>query len=259
MDDRSGGENQWSYGTSYKGQQSFYTFLNIFWGHICFFGGDVKIWNSELSQSVLILNIEYVLHQWSSQWWMMEYSIAWCWFISSYCTIHNYTTFYAMEQLVNYQAQLSTIWDLLPLPNVGRRSDIPDYSSPHLRTLQGIPDYSSPPTEYAISLTPKGYRPNFVIDSGINLAGLGLCNEPENFEACQIIFTPPKEFLEHDNSKVGVLFYGGALVDPRGYSPIAHQLSDRYGLPVVIPFFKDNIAFDSTCNLKRVELESASD
>jgi hypothetical protein len=162
-----------------------------------------------------------------------------------------------MEQIVNYQAHLSTIWDLLPLSNVrSRRSDIPDYSSPHLRTLQEIPDYASPPTQYAISLTPKGYRPKFVIDAGINLASLGLCNEPDNFEACQIIFTPPKEFLDNDNSKVGVLFYGGALVDPRGYSPIAHQISNRYGLPVVIPFFKDNIAFDFTCNMKRVELAS---
>jgi len=165
-----------------------------------------------------------------------------------------------MDQLVNYQAQLSTIWDLIPLPNVvGRRTDIPDYSSSaqHLRTLQeDAADYSSPPTEYALSLTPEGYRPNFVIDAGLNLASLGLCNEPENIEACQIIFTPPKEFLEHDNSKVGVLFYGGAKVDPRAYSPIAHQLSDRYGLPVVIPFFEGNVAFDFTCNLKRVELAS---
>ena len=151
-----------------------------------------------------------------------------------------------MSQLANHQA-FSNIWDLLPA------HAIPGLSSRHLQDVSDLE--SSPPTDYSLSLTPKGYRSNSVIDAGKNLSSLGLCNEPENTEACQIIFPPSKEFLEH--SKIGVIFYGGGLVDTRGYSPIAHQLSNRYGLPVVIPFFENDLAFEfGSCDTKKVELAS---
>jgi len=151
------------------------------------------------------------------------------------------------EASTKADSKIGNIRDLLPA------HAIPDLSSRNLQDVSTLE--SSPPTDYALSLTPKGYRSNLVIDAGINLSNLGLCDKPENTEACQLIFPPSKEFLEH--SKVGVVFYGGALVDTRGYAPIAHQLSNRYGLPVVIPFFENNLAFEfGSCDTKKVELAS---
>ena len=144
---------------------------------------------------------------------------------------------------MNHLATNFNLWDLLDFSGQHPTSFDP-------RGLQQLPDYTSPPTEYSISLTPKGYQPDFVIDIGRNLASLGLCDEEENSSKCQILFQPSGEF---EPSKLGVIFYGGALVDPRGYSPIAHQLSQRYGLPVSVPIFENDLAFDFTCNTRKVE------
>jgi hypothetical protein len=116
--------------------------------------------------------------------------------------------------------------------------------------------------------------------------------EEEHVEACQILFHPPSRsgdvhynynspesyssssssssssddkqfdrrqdetYPHHYANKVGVLFYGGALVDPRSYSPIAHQLSVRYGIPTSIPIFMDNLAFGFACDTSRIEMAS---
>jgi len=57
----------------------------------------------------------------------------------------------------------------------------------------------------------------------------------------------------NQNSTVGVIFYGGALVDPRGYSPLMQMLSEEYNLPVSVPIFTTDIAFKfGTCESGRL-------
>jgi hypothetical protein len=171
-----------------------------------------------------------------------------------------------------------------------------DHPSQQSRILQGqrgvIPEgFVSPPSPYALSLTPKGYRSDFAIDFGQILSSLGKCDQQENLEACQILFYPPYDSTassssissssrsddkqedsqqggwstkEEENNKnkhqqqakVGVIFYGAALVDPRSYSPIAHQLSERYGIPTSIPIFSNNLAFGFDCDTRRIDMAS---
>jgi pimeloyl-ACP methyl ester carboxylesterase len=60
-----------------------------------------------------------------------------------------------------------------------------------------------------------------------------------------------------DTAKLGVVFYGGALVDPRGYSPVAKMVSERYGMAVVIQIFEDDIPLKfGSCNTGRLDLAS---
>ena len=55
-----------------------------------------------------------------------------------------------------------------------------------------------------------------------------------------------------------MIFHGGALVDPRGYSPLASILATRYGLPVVIPIFDDDLAFSfGMCDSGRLAMAQA--
>lgn len=174
------------------------------------------------------------------------------------------------------------MWELIPvLPPTSSTvfSNLPITIKDRILQQQQEPsssDYTSfvsPPTPYAISLTPKGYQPDFAIHFGQTLSSLGQCNEIENTEACQILFYPSsssssssssskdndeEEYNDrNEKSKVGVIFYGGGLVDPRSYSPIAHQLSHRYGIPTSIPIFANNLAFDFVdCDTQRVEMAS---
>jgi pimeloyl-ACP methyl ester carboxylesterase len=58
-----------------------------------------------------------------------------------------------------------------------------------------------------------------------------------------------------DTAKLGVVFYGGGLVDPRGYSPVAKALSERYGMAVAIQIFEDDLALRmGSCNTGRLDL-----
>lgn len=117
------------------------------------------------------------------------------------------------------------------------------------RNLQTLPDYTSPPLADALDATPPAYRDDSVIEYARQAAADNRCPDLDP-AACQILFSPSKEF---ESISLGVLFYGGALVDPRSYSPLAKVLSERYGIAVSIPIFKQDIAF-SGCTSYRLDL-----
>eukprot|EP00980_Cylindrotheca_fusiformis_P016314 scaffold4847_cov89-Cylindrotheca_fusiformis.AAC.1 len=119
------------------------------------------------------------------------------------------------------------------------------------RHLQQIPDYTSPPLPIALDATPKLYRSDEVIQEARDLDAAGNCTVTGG-NRCQIPFPVAEP------SPVGVIFYCGALVDPRGYSPLASILNQRYGLPVVIPIFASDVAFAfGTCDTGRLDMAKA--
>ena len=120
------------------------------------------------------------------------------------------------------------------------------------RTLQSLPDYTSPPTSTAVDATPLYYQPDTVINTAREAALNDQCSDL-HFKTCQILFPPNPNFDSHESPKLGVLFYGGALVDPRSYSPLAKELTDRYGLAVSIPIFHQDVAFEG-CTSNRLQL-----
>jgi hypothetical protein len=124
------------------------------------------------------------------------------------------------------------------------------------RHLQTLPDYTSPPLEEAISYTPLEFRDDAAVDAARDLAAAGNCTVA-NPTACQMLFPPAQGAIDSGTAKVGVLFYGGALVDPRGYSPIAAKLSQEYGFAVSIPIFANDLAF-SGCDSGRIPLAAAA-
>lgn len=94
------------------------------------------------------------------------------------------------------------------------------------------------------------YRDDAVIDAGREADANGTCFE--DISACQIPFVPSV-----DSPRVGVVFYGGGLVDPRGYSPIAKDLAERYGIAVALQIFDSDVALDfGSCDTGRVKLAS---
>lgn len=118
-----------------------------------------------------------------------------------------------------------------------------------------MPDYTSPPLSIALDVTPDAYRSDDVIDSIRAAAAAGKCTATEN--RCHIPFPAPESDFDGD-AKVGVVFYGGGLVDPRGYSVIADLLATRYGLPTVVPVFVGDIAFSfGVCDTGRLDLAKA--
>ena len=119
------------------------------------------------------------------------------------------------------------------------------------RDLQQIPDYTSPPLEDALAATPEAYRSDEVIDAARAAAAAGNCTADGN--RCHIPFVP----TEFEESKVGVIFHCGALVDPRGYSPLASLLATRYGFPVVVPIFENDLASFGVCDSGRLPLAQA--
>jgi hypothetical protein len=120
------------------------------------------------------------------------------------------------------------------------------------RNLQTLPDYTSPPTDPAIEATPVPYRPDSVIDYAREASKSNICLDLDP-GACQILFQPSKDFESNSSPLLGVLFYGGALVDPRSYSPLAKELAERYGIAVSIPIFYNDIGFTG-CSSYRLEL-----
>ncbi len=130
---------------------------------------------------------------------------------------------------------------------------IPDFSS-SLRYVRVIPEnFTSPPTEKGLCLTPEAYRSDEVIDAARKFDQEGLCGTVDP-DVCQILFQPDDELFEA--SSIGVLFFGGASVDPRAYSPIASALSDKYGIPVSIPIFHRDLAYHLVCESDRLDLAS---
>eukprot|EP00585_Thalassiosira_rotula_P012077 CAMPEP_0196137040 /NCGR_PEP_ID=MMETSP0910-20130528/5151_1 /TAXON_ID=49265 /ORGANISM="Thalassiosira rotula, Strain GSO102" /LENGTH=337 /DNA_ID=CAMNT_0041397427 /DNA_START=26 /DNA_END=1036 /DNA_ORIENTATION=- len=123
------------------------------------------------------------------------------------------------------------------------------------RQLQQLPDYTSPPLEDALKTTPEVFRSDDVIQLARDLDAAGNCTVDGN--RCHIPFEPPLDEFEAP-SRVGVVFYNGGLVDPRGYSPLAMLLNERYGIPVVIPIFASDLAFKfGTCDSGRLDFAKA--
>merc|ERR1719203_778047 len=50
--------------------------------------------------------------------------------------------------------------------------------------------------------------------------------------------------MESGTARIGVIFSGGAYVDPRAYSIIAKTLVERYGFAVSIPIYEKDLAID---------------
>lgn len=125
----------------------------------------------------------------------------------------------------------------------------------HGRGLQfELPDYTSPPTELALEATPEAFRSDEVMDQNRDMAAAGKCTTEEG-SRCHIPFPPAPGF---EDSKIGVVFYCGGLVDPRGYSPLVEILATRYGFPTVMPIFEADLAFSfGTCDSGRVDIAKA--
>lgn len=137
-----------------------------------------------------------------------------------------------------------------------------------------VPDYTSPPTQYALENTPVDYRGDDIIDEIRQADELGECQISSTISSddeddgpsrskCHIPFSPDEDLYERP-SKIGVIIYVGGLVDPRSYSPIAHTLQQRYGVPSVIPIFASDIALPfsaatttGVCYSGRIELAKA--
>ena len=148
------------------------------------------------------------------------------------------------------------ILDLVAVLNL---AEIPYVIHNSSRNLQQpvLPDYTSPPTEAALAATPPEYRDDAVIDAARAADAAGNCTSLA-VEACQILFPPPPGAQQSGTAKHGVLFYGGALVDPRAYSPVAKTLSDRYGFAVSIPIFAKDVAYSPSCDSGRLALAAAA-
>ena len=133
-------------------------------------------------------------------------------------------------------------------------------SSATFRELQpSLPDYTSPPLDDALSATPQAYRDDEIIDEFRSMAAAGNCTTgSSSTDRCHIPFVPPADAFDQPGGEVGVILYCGALVDPRGYAPLARLLADRYGLPVVIPVFDADVALSfGSCDTGRIPLAQA--
>jgi hypothetical protein len=128
-----------------------------------------------------------------------------------------------------------------------------------LRHLQQftIPDYTSPPLDIAIEATPELFRDDAYLNKTRDMIGSdGSCND--DITGCQILFPPAPEAVESGTAKLGVLFYGGGLVDPRSYSIIAKKLSDVHGLAVAIPIFTSDLAYSDCSGTNRLSLAASA-
>eukprot|EP01083_Nonionella_stella_P002352 6782_1 len=102
------------------------------------------------------------------------------------------------------------------------------------RLQQQLPDYTSPPLAEALAATPTSFQNETYFEEIRDVVAAGNCSE--DVSHCQMLYPPPAQ--SHTKSdRVGVLLYGGALVDPRSYSIMAKSLSENHGLPVAIPIF----------------------
>ena len=143
---------------------------------------------------------------------------------------------------------------IMHVPNLASLLELLEISHhPSDRQLQfALPEYTSPPLPEAINATPAAYRSDDTIDAARTLDAAGLCvgeTAEVNAEACQMKFMNES----NKNSSVGVIFYGGALVDPRGYSPLMQMLSEEYNLPVSVPIYIADMAYKfGTCESGRL-------
>ena len=140
---------------------------------------------------------------------------------------------------------LASISEILEIPQLP--------SSRFGRQLQFVlPDYTSPPLPEAIEATPEEYRSNETIDAARTLDAAGLCvgeTYADFAQACQMKFVP--QYTQ--NSTVDVLFFGGALVDPPGYSPLMQMISTAYNMSVSVPIFDGDMSYKfGTCESGRL-------
>lgn len=113
--------------------------------------------------------------------------------------------------------------------------------------------YTSPPLKIALEASPEFFRQDQVIEAAREADAVGKCTVDGN--RCHISFPSSVS-----SSKIGVVLYPGGLVDPRSYSPIAALLNQRYGFPVVIPIFAQDVAFKAgseSCETGRLALAKA--
>jgi Alpha/beta hydrolase family len=115
----------------------------------------------------------------------------------------------------------------------------PTNKQPLKQQRRVIPNYTSPPLPEALAATPKAYRSDDYIQTARQLAKAGNCTAA----TCQIVFRPPSRKTSRPTTTVGIIFYGGALIDPRSYSPHFLVLSRDYGMTVVVPIFANDVAF----------------
>ena len=71
---------------------------------------------------------------------------------------------------------------------------------------------------------------------------------------CQMLFAPTEEAMDSGTAKIGVILFGGALVDPRSYSVLAQDLAHNYGIAVSIPIFENDVAFLGCGGTDRIPL-----
>lgn len=123
-----------------------------------------------------------------------------------------------------------------------------------LRRLQ-LPDYTSPPLIEALAATPTSFQNETYFDEVRNVVAAGNCSE--DVSHCQMLYPPPAQ-SHAESDRVGVVLYGGALVDPRSYSIMAKSLSENHGLPVAIPIFPDDVAFLDCNGTDRIQFATSA-
>jgi Alpha/beta hydrolase family len=117
-------------------------------------------------------------------------------------------------------------------------------------------NYTSTPLPGAIELTPDPFKDDTVVNAARAAAKAGTCNATDH--QCMIPFVPPSDIFPNASEapELGVILYGGGLVDPRSYSVLAHRLATRYGMVVLIPIFAGDIPF-TPCTTGRVPVAAS--
>lgn len=117
-----------------------------------------------------------------------------------------------------------------------------------------LPEYTSPPLSEALEATPIEWRSDQAIQTKRDAAAHNACGR-------EIDGTGTKEFCQlgfSGHTTTGVILYGGAMMDPRSYSPLARMLQTWYGFTVVVPVFERDLAWDyQSCTTGRVDLARA--
>jgi hypothetical protein len=141
-----------------------------------------------------------------------------------------------------------------PLASLLEFLDISTAGSSGGRTLQELPDYTSPPALEAIDATPVAFQEDAAVDAARSADADGRCATLDP-AACQLLFPPPAAAVDSGTAKLGVIFYVGALVDPRSYSPMMKILAEMHGIAAVVPIFADDLAFKfGRCESGRLNL-----
>jgi Alpha/beta hydrolase family len=117
-----------------------------------------------------------------------------------------------------------------------------------------LPEYTSPPLLEALEATPIEWRSDQAIQAKRDAAAHRACGNDDAIdgtqEFCQLGFP--------GHTTTGVILYGGAMMDPRSYSPLARMLQTWYGFTVVVPVFERDLAWDyQSCTTGRVNLARA--